>query len=248
MIHSKWQWTFSPSITMTNSVNMPDLPNLDFEKNLWKKKIARVAGIDEAGRGAWAGPVTAAAVILPADPKILHTLHGVRDSKQMTAHQRDYWKNVIRQVSLSWAIGWGTVEEIDRVGILNATCLAMKRAVHNLKLVPLHLLIDAVQIKALDIPQTSLIKGDIHVLSISAASVLAKTARDARMVRLDKSFPEYGFAKHKGYGTAMHQEALTLLGPCEIHRFSFAPVKVSALEKAKMPLKTSSQKSLGLAS
>jgi ribonuclease HII len=233
---------------MTDSENMPDLPNLDFEKNLWKKDITLVAGIDEAGRGAWAGPVTAAAVILPSDPKVLHTLYGVRDSKQMTAHQRDYWKHVIREVSLRWAIGWGTVEEIDRLGILNATRLAMKRAVRGLKLIPDHLLIDAVQIKSLDIPQTSLIKGDVRVLSISAASVLAKTARDERMIHLDRSFPSYGFARHKGYGTALHREALIQFGPCEIHRFSFAPIKLSHLEKTRLPLLASSQKTLELSS
>jgi ribonuclease HII len=233
---------------MTNSANMPDLPNLVFEKNLWNKDISLVAGIDEAGRGAWAGPVTAAAVILPMDQKVLNTLYGVRDSKQMTAHQRDFWKHVIREVSLSWAIGWGTVEEIDRMGILHATRLAMKRAVRGLKLVPQHLLIDAVQIKSLDIPQTSLIKGDIQVLSISAASVLAKTARDARMVQLGKSFPSYGFARHKGYGTAFHRETLIHFGPCEIHRFSFAPVKLSNLEKTRLPLHAASHKALEFSS
>jgi ribonuclease HII len=233
---------------MTVSANMPDFPSLDFEKNFWKNGIRLVAGIDEAGRGAWAGPVTAAAVILPADPKVLHTLYGVRDSKQMTAHQRDYWKHVIRKVSLSWSIGWGTVEEIDRVGILNATRLAMKRAVHGLKMVPLHLLIDAVQIKSLDIPQTSLIKGDVRVLSISAASVLAKTARDERMIHLDKSFPSYGFARHKGYGTVIHRDALSQFGPCKIHRFSFAPVKFSTKEKIKLPLPATSEKTLELSS
>lgn len=216
---------------MTDSANMPDLPNLYFEKDLWKKEITLIAGIDEAGRGAWAGPVAAAAVILPADPKILHTLYGVRDSKQMTSRQREFWKHVIRKVSLDWAIGWGTVAEIDRLGILPATRLAMKRAVQGLKLVPLHLLIDAVQIKSLAIPQTSLIKGDARVLSISSASVLAKTARDERMINLDKSFSAYGFARHKGYGTAFHQEALTRCGPCSIHRFSFAPVKHCLAEK-----------------
>ena len=227
---------------MIDSANMPDLPNLYFEKNLWKKEITLVAGIDEAGRGAWAGPVTAAAVILPADPKLLLTLYGVRDSKQMTSHQREYWKPIIRKVSLSWAIGWGTVEEIDRVGILNATRLAMKRAVQGLKLVPLHLLIDAVQIQSLDIPQTSLIKGDTRVLSISAASVLAKTARDERMIRLDKSFSAYGFARHKGYGTAFHREALAQCGPCAIHRFSFAPVKLCDTEKDASSAFASAQK------
>jgi ribonuclease HII len=227
---------------------MPDLPTLEFEKKLWNKKVYLVAGIDEAGRGAWAGPVSAAAVILPADPHVLKTLHGVRDSKQMSAYQRAYWKKVIREVSVCWAVGWGTVEEIDRVGILNATRLAMKRAVQGLKMVPLHLLIDAVQIKSLDIPQTSLIKGDVRVLSISAASVLAKTARDERMIQLDKSFPSYGFARHKGYGTAIHRDALSQFGPCKIHRFSFAPVKLSTIEKIKLPLLTTSEKTLELSS
>jgi ribonuclease HII len=233
---------------MIDSENMPDLPTIEFEKKLWKKKVYLVAGIDEAGRGAWAGPVTAAAVILPANPIVLETLHGVRDSKQMTVHQREYWKKIIREISVCWAVGWGTVEEIDRVGILNATRLAMKRAVHGLKIAPFHLLIDAVQIKTLNIPQTSLIKGDVHVLSISAASVLAKTARDERMVHLDKTFPSYGFARHKGYGTAYHREALTQFGPCEIHRFSFAPIKNCLEEKGMFPLKTAFQQALGLIS
>jgi ribonuclease HII len=224
---------------------MPDLPTLDFEKKLWKRKIYLVAGIDEAGRGAWAGPVSAAAVILPADPTILKTLCGVRDSKQMTIRQRSYWKNVIRELSVCWAVGWGTVEEIDRLGILNATHLAMKRAVHGLRIVPAHLLIDAVQIKTVDIPQTSLIKGDVRVLSISAASVLAKTARDECMFQLDKSFPSYGFACHKGYGTKKHREALSQFGPCKIHRMTFAPIKHCFEDKANLLLMRSLQQTMG---
>lgn len=213
---------------MTDSANMPETPGLDLEKNFWKKGIRLVAGIDEAGRGAWAGPVTAAAVILPCDPQILKKLYGVRDSKQMTPRQREYWQQFIKELAIDWAIGWGTVAEIDRRGILNATRLAMTRAVQQLSTKPQHLLIDAVKLSQLDIPQSNLIKGDVHVLSIAAASVLAKTARDQKMVSLDREFPGYGFDRHKGYGTKKHQSALAVYGVCKHHRLSYRPVKAIA--------------------
>jgi ribonuclease HII len=225
--------------------NMPDLPSLSLEKKLWKKKIILIAGIDEAGRGAWAGPVAAAAVILPADLTILDKLSGVRDSKQMTPPQRDYWKIKIQEVAMSYSIGWGTVEEIDALGILTATRIAMKRSIENLKITPVHLLIDAVRLTEIAIPQSSLIKGDVHILSIAAASVLAKTSRDEWMMKLDKSFPAYGFARHKGYGTALHQEALSRFGPCKIHRYSFSPIKNHIMVNEKWSLKISPQNSLG---
>jgi ribonuclease HII len=213
---------------MTDSANMPENPGLAFEKSFWKKGIRLVAGIDEAGRGAWAGPVTAAAVILPCDPQILKKLFGVRDSKQMTPRQREYWQQFIKEMAIDWAIGWGSVAEIDGRGILNATRLAMTRAVQQLSTQPQHLLIDAVKLPEFDIPQSNLIKGDMHVLSIAAASVLAKTARDRKMVYLDRDFPGYGFSCHKGYGTKEHQSALALCGVCKQHRLSYRPVKAIA--------------------
>ena len=190
-------------------------------------------GIDEAGRGAWAGPVCAGAVLLPCDPAILQRLRGVRDSKQMSAKARGEWAEDIRAEALGWGVGFASNGEIDAVGIVPATRLAMQRALAQCELAPAHLLIDAVRLPGVKIPQTALIKGDARVLSIAAASVLAKTARDLVMIALDEEYPGYGFARHKGYGTAVHQEALGRLGPCGAHRRSFAPVrKVTTLTPA----------------
>lgn len=200
-------------------------PDINFEKKLWKKGITLVAGIDEAGRGAWAGPVAAGAVILPNETSILKNLNGVRDSKQMTAHQRAIWAERIKQIAVCWGVGLASNEEIDQLGILPATKLAMKRAILSLDYVPKHLLIDAVKLRDIEIPQTALIHGDALVLSIAAASVLAKTTRDAILVDLAIDYPGYGFERHKGYGTKMHREQLRLMGPTKIHRFSYEPIK-----------------------
>ncbi len=202
-------------------------PDLSLETPLWLAGLHRVAGLDEAGRGAWAGPVAAAAVVLPPSGNtLLAMLPGVRDSKQMTANQRVRWAEKIRAVAAAWAVGWATCEEIDAQGILPATRLAMQRAVAQLGLLPEHLLIDAVRLPALTVPQTNLVRGDQRSLSIAAASVLAKTARDELLRELDGQFPGYGFAAHKGYGTARHRRALDDLGPCPQHRMSFAPLRV----------------------
>jgi ribonuclease HII len=206
----------------------PDLrnsPDLSFEQPLWAAGVTYIAGIDEAGRGAWAGPVAAGAVILPACPEILARLHGVRDSKQMTPHQRSVWAVEVRAAALAWGVGFASAAEIDAQGIVPATRLAMARAVAALNPTPQHLLIDAVRLPALALPQTALIRGDSRVLSIAAASVLAKTARDALMLALDEQYPGYALARHKGYGTAAHHAALQRLGPCAEHRQSFAPVR-----------------------
>lgn len=199
-------------------------PDLSFEIPLWEAGCQAVAGLDEAGRGPWAGPVTAAAVILPSNVEILCQLNGVRDSKQMTARQRVYWAEKIQQLVSAWAVGEASNGEIDQLGILPATRLAMTRALQQLSLVPQQLLIDALFLPETHQPQTRLIKGDARCLSIAAASVLAKTARDAVMQDLDRQYPGYGFARHKGYGTAIHQKALAALGPCTIHRQSYRPV------------------------
>ena len=200
-------------------------PDLSFEQALWSAGITLIAGIDEAGRGAWAGPVSAGAVILPARADLAQLLAGVRDSKQMTPAQRARWSMQICVVALAWGVGFASAAEIDELGILPATRLAMQRAIDCLALAPQHLLVDALRLPFIPLPQQALIKGDARVLSIAAASVLAKTARDALMVEQDAIHPGYGLARHKGYGTALHLAALHLLGPSPIHRKSFAPIK-----------------------
>jgi ribonuclease HII len=175
--------------------------------------------LDEAGRGCWAGPVCAAAVILPPENKILKKLYGVRDSKQMTALQRTHWSDVIKSCALSFGVGFSTNSEIDRIGIIAATRLAMQRALEYLTIQPQFLLLDYM------LPQAGLVKGDAQSLSIAAASVLAKTERDRLMVEMDGKYPGYGFAQHKGYGTPQHQQNLKRIGASPIHRFSFAPVR-----------------------
>ncbi len=204
---------------------IPPTPDLRFESALWAAGHSRVAGLDEAGRGAWAGPVAAGAVILPPCAEIAAHLSGVRDSKQMTPAERAFWAEVIKERALAWGVGFASNQEIDTLGIVPATRLAMARALVDLRIPAEHLLIDALHLPEIRLPQTALIKGDARSLSIAAASVLAKTARDALMVQMDAVYPAYGFARHKGYGTAIHQAALREAGPCEIHRFSFEPIK-----------------------
>jgi len=203
----------------------PRHPDLGFELPLWENGVTRVAGLDEAGRGAWAGPVTAAAVILPVDNHILDHLCGVRDSKQMTSRQRETWAEQIQELATAWGIGFAAADEVDSLGIVPATRLAMERALAACVLQPQQLLLDALRLPGVNLPQQAVIKGDARSLSIAAASVLAKTTRDAWMRDLENEFPGYGFARHKGYGTAVHRKALQELGPCAIHRFSYAPVK-----------------------
>jgi ribonuclease HII len=213
---------------------IPPSPDLSFECDLWDKGLRCLAGIDEAGRGAWAGPVTAAAVIFPPDPGLLARLAGVRDSKQMTPLERSAWVVPIQREALAWGTGFATAAEIDEVGILPATRLAVARALAQAVLKPQHLLVDYLDLPEISLPKTLLVKGDARCLSIAAASVLAKTARDAWMTQADALFPGYGFAAHKGYGTAIHQAALADLGPCAIHRRSFAPlVKLDLLHNCQ---------------
>jgi ribonuclease HII len=199
-------------------------PTLAVEFSLWQQGVSLVAGLDEAGRGAWAGPVAAGAVILSPAADLVERLKGVRDSKQMTPRQRAFWVERICAVAVAWGVGFASCTEIDACGIISATRLAMGRALEQLEITPHHLLIDALRLPDIDLPQTSVIKGDVKILSIAAASVLAKTARDAWMVRLDGNYPGYGFARHKGYGTAAHRAALESLGPCAEHRLSFKPL------------------------
>ena len=204
---------------------IPEKPTLEYENQLWEDGFRVIAGLDEAGRGAWAGPVFAAAVVLPTDNRVLDLLNGVRDSKCMTPKQRERWRGCIQSASVAWTIGSASHLEIDETGIVPATCLAMQRAIDQLVYEPNYLLVDYIHIRDCSCPQLSLPKGDCQSLSIAAASVLAKTARDEYMIQLDQQFPGYGFAQHKGYGTAQHRSAVEKLGPCIVHRRSFNPIK-----------------------
>ena len=179
-----------------------------------------IAGIDEAGRGPLAGPVVAAAVILDPARKV----RGLRDSKTMTAEERDCVAVEIRAKAIAWAAAASDVGEIDALNILRATLLAMRRAVLALAVQPLEALVDGDHCPQLACPTYAIVKGDRDVPSISAASIIAKTTRDALLVALDREYPMYGFARHKGYGTPEHLAALDLHGPCPAHRRSFAPV------------------------
>jgi ribonuclease HII len=200
---------------------LPSEPDLSFEQVLWQAGIIGVAGIDEAGRGALAGPVTASAVILSQKEGLSDLLQGVRDSKQMTPRERETARDQILQYAESWGVGFASSGEIDQLGIVPATRLAACRALESLSLPAAHLLLDYLFLPEVSIPQTALIKGDCRSLSIAAASVLAKTSRDAFMRELDITYPGYGFVAHKGYGTWAHREALQRLGPSPVHRLSF---------------------------
>ncbi len=200
-------------------------PTLVEELALWQAGYRRVAGLDEAGRGAWAGPVVAAAVILPADPAIAGRLAGVADSKQLPAGERQRLFDLLVREAEGWAVGATCAADIDAQGIAAATRSAMQTAIASLSQPPDFLLIDYVRLTALATPQRSLPKGDSRVLSIAAASIIAKVTRDRLMVELERRYPGYGLERHKGYGTAGHQQALRQLGPCAEHRMTFQPVR-----------------------
>jgi len=204
----------------------PAWPSLEFETELWGKGVLRLAGIDEVGRGAVAGPVYAGAVILPARKSILTELSGVRDSKQMTPEEREEWAPQIREKAAAWSLGWASCKEIDRWGIVPCTYLAARRALKSLPTPAEHLLLDFITLDNVELPQTAMIGGDARCLSIAAASVIAKVARDAELCKLDKRFPFYGFASHKGYATEDHIQAIGKFGPCPQHRLSFAPMRL----------------------
>lgn len=186
----------------------------------------RVAGVDEAGRGPLAGPVVAAAVILDEARPIA----GLRDSKLLSARTRDALATRIRAHALAWSVALCDVAEIDALNILQATLVAMRRAVERLPLPPHEVLVDGDRCPVFACPARAIVKGDRDVAAISAASILAKTARDAMLVLLDHEYPAYGFARHKGYGTREHVAALRRHGPCPAHRRSFAPVAQAHLD------------------
>jgi ribonuclease HII len=199
-------------------------PDLRQEESLWQAGLQWIAGLDEAGRGALAGPVAVGAVILPADPPLLsRTLGLIRDSKLMTPPRRERGAGAIQATALSWAVGFASAGEIDALGIVPATRLAASRALAGLSHFPDYLLTDfRLELPELDVPQSSLVRGDASCLSIAAASVLAKTSRDSLMRELDGQYPGYGLGKHKGYGTQAHRAAMDRLGISPIHRRSFS--------------------------
>lgn len=197
-------------------------PNLFYEKKLWSA-YDFVAGLDEAGRGALAGPVSVGAVILPKEnSRLLKDLHGVYDSKQLTATKRNQLVPQIKKIALAWGIGFSSAKEIDEVGIVPATRLAMKRALEQLTIIPNYLLTDfRLELPESEFLQTAIVKGDQKSLSIASASILAKTARDEMMCELDKEYPQYHFAIHKGYGTLAHRMKIKQVGHSPIHRKTF---------------------------
>jgi ribonuclease HII len=206
-------------------------PTLDEEHRLLQVGHSAIAGLDEAGRGAWAGPVSAAAVILPlGDPTLSDRLRGVCDSKLCTARQRETFYEQIGEVAISWAAVLVPASRIDENGIVPSTRQAMREAIACLDPLPDALLIDALKLPSIPLPARSLTKGDLKSLTIACASILAKVTRDREMVAMGEQYPGYGFAQHKGYGTPQHRQALNTLGPVSIHRWSFAPVAAVARE------------------
>ncbi len=194
---------------------------LAYEHDLWERGAVHVAGTDEAGMAPLAGPIVAGACILPRD----YRPRGIDDSKQLDRRERERLAEDIRRNAVAWAVARAEVEEIDSLNVYRAGLLALTRAVRGLGTAPDHVLVDARRLPDLPIPQTPIVRGDALSLTIAAASILAKTARDALMAELDLAHPGYGFARHKGYPTAEHFEALGRLGACPVHRRSFQPVR-----------------------
>lgn len=186
-----------------------------------KLPVEQVAGVDEVGRGPLAGPVIAAAVILDPD----NPIEGLTDSKKLSPKKRESLSNEIKEKALSWFIARAEADEIDEINILQASLLAMKRAVEGLSISPEHCLIDGNKLPELNCSAEAIVKGDLKEPAIGAASIIAKVARDTEMIEMENLYPGYGFAKHKGYPTKLHMQALADIGISKIHRKSFAPVK-----------------------
>lgn len=194
------------------------MPDYEFEKAAVNSGFSCICGVDEAGRGPLAGSVCAAAVILPAGAAI----EGLDDSKKLTEKKRERLYDIIKQTAVAYSVAYGTLEEIETVNILEATYLAMNRAIEGLTVKPDFALIDGNRVpRGIKIPCETIVKGDSKSMSVAAASVLAKVTRDRLMLEYDKKYPEYNFKKHKGYGTKEHTELIKQYGPCEIHRLSF---------------------------
>ena len=194
------------------------MPDYEFEKAAVNSGFSCICGVDEAGRGPLAGPVCAAAVILPEGAVIA----GLDDSKKLTEKKREKLYDIIRTTAVAYSVAYGMLEEIETVNILEATYLAMNRAIEGLNIKPDFALIDGNRVpRGIKIPCETIVKGDSKSMSVAAASVLAKVTRDRLMLEYDKKYPEYNFKKHKGYGTKEHTELIKQYGPCEIHRLSF---------------------------
>ena len=204
---------------------------LDYEQQFYSDKIQYIVGTDEAGRGCLLGPVFAGAVILPKDFKC----DLINDSKQLSEKQREEAFKVIKENAIAWGVGRCTAEEIDEINILNASRLAMERAIENMNHKFDMIITDAVKMKKYDCPKEALIHGDALALCVAAASIIAKVSRDHYCYELDKEYPEYQIAKHKGYGTKIHLEALDKYGPKKgLHRFTYAPVKKRMVQKISL--------------
>lgn len=210
------------------------IDRFEFERELWGRGTTRVAGVDEAGRGPLAGPVVAAAAVLPvkwSKTGLPRELEGLNDSKQLTPLQREVFFTFLTACGeVEYAVAQIDSVRIDEINILRATHQAMNAALMELAPQPQHALVDGRPVKTLRVPQTAIIKGDARSYSIAAASVLAKVTRDRFMCEFDRQWPVYGFAEHKGYGTARHLAAIAAHGPCPIHRKSFAPIRPQELE------------------
>ena len=194
------------------------MPDYEFEKAAVNSGFSCICGVDEAGRGPLAGPVCAAAVILPEGAVI----EELDDSKKLTEKKREKLYDIIKETAVAYSVAYGTLEEIETVNILEATYLAMNRAIEGLNVKPDFALIDGNRVpRGINIPCETIVKGDSKSMSVAAASVLAKVTRDRLMLEYDKKYPEYNFKKHKGYGTKEHTELIKQYGPCEIHRLSF---------------------------
>jgi len=206
------------------------MPSLILEQQIrFNTGFTRVAGLDEAGRGAIAGPVVAAAVILPLDqPRRIAELRNVNDSKQLSPKFRAELFDLVIEHSLTYGIGYVAAEEIDQLGIIPANAKAMEDAISQLQPEPQYLILDGrMRLRNLPLPQQSIIRGDSSSLTIAAASILAKVSRDYLMIELDQHYPDYLFASHKGYCTEKHVAALEQHGPCSLHRHSFSPIRQS---------------------
>ena len=210
---------------MKRNATSKTAPDYSEESILIDKGYSLIAGLDEVGRGTLAGPVVAGVVILPVNPEY-PWVKDIRDSKMLTPKRRERILKDMEKDCLAIQTGSASAAEIAQDGIVKATSLAMERALKSLPLEPQYLLLDAFPLPEINIPQKAIVKGDVHCLSIAAASLAAKVFRDKIMVEKDKTYPGYGFASNKGYGTKEHLDQLSKEGPCDIHRYSFAPIKL----------------------
>jgi ribonuclease HII len=203
------------------------LPHLQKEIALLEQGYYFIAGLDEAGRGAWAGPVVAAAVILPLDrPNLTDVLSGLHDSKKLTPNKRAQLFGVIQKTALACTVGVAPAPIVDELNVVGATRYAMQQAIDGLSVTPDYLLLDHLKLPAVNLPQDAFPKADNISLSVAAASVIAKVTRDRMMVDFNRTYPAYAFDRHKGYGTKAHRSALAEYGPCPLHRMSYKPLKV----------------------